>query len=162
MCSVTSNSLGPHGLQSTRPLLVHGIPQARILERVAISFSNAWKWKVKVKWLSRVRLLVTSWTAAFQAPPSMEFSRQEYWSGVRLPSPRYTLSEVKVIQSCLTLCDPMDYTVHEILQARILERVAFSFSRGSSQPRNRTQVSCIAGGFFTNWAIREAHTLLYI
>ena len=104
--------------------------------------------KVKVKSLSRVRLLVTSWTAAYQAPPSMEFSRQEYWSGVRLPSPRYTLSEVKVVQSCLTLCDPMDYTVHEILQARILERVAFSFSRRSSQPRGRTQVSCIAGRFF--------------
>ena len=55
--------------------------------------------------------------------------------------------EVKVTQLCPTLCDPMDYTVHGILQARILEWVAFPFSRGSSQPRNRTQVSCIAGGF---------------
>ena len=66
---------------------VPGILQARILEWVAISFSNAWKWKVKVKSLSRVRLLATSWTAAYQAPPSMGFSRREYWSGVPLPSP---------------------------------------------------------------------------
>ena len=67
--------------------LVPGILQARILEWVAISFSNAWKWKVKVKSLSRVRLLATPWTAAHQAPPSMGFSRQENWSGVPLPSP---------------------------------------------------------------------------
>ena len=66
---------------------VPGILQARTLEWVAISFSNAWKWKVKVKSLSRLRLLVTPWTAAYQAPPSMGFSRQEYWSGVPLPSP---------------------------------------------------------------------------
>jgi len=66
---------------------VPGILQARTLEWVAISFSNAWKWKVKVKSLSRVRLLGTPWTAAHQAPPSMGFSRQEYWSGVPLPSP---------------------------------------------------------------------------
>jgi len=65
---------------------VPGILQARTLEWVAISFSNAWKWKVKVKSLSRVRLLVTPWTAAYQAPPSMRFSRQEYWSGLPLPS----------------------------------------------------------------------------
>ena len=64
-----------------------GILQARILEWVAISFSNAWKWKVKVKLLSRVRLLATPWTAAYQPPPSMGFSRQEYWTGVPLPSP---------------------------------------------------------------------------
>ena len=66
---------------------VPGILQARILEWVATSFSNAWKWKVKVKSLSRVRLLATPWTAAFQAPPSVGFSRQEYWSGVPLASP---------------------------------------------------------------------------
>ena len=60
--------------------------------------------------------------------------------------------EVKVTQLCPTLCDPMDYTVHGILQARILEWVAFPFSRGSSQPRDRTQVSCIAGVSFTSWA----------
>ena len=66
---------------------VPGILQARTLEGVAISFSNAWKWKVKVKLLSRVQLFATPWTAAYQAPPSMGFSRQEYWSGVPLPSP---------------------------------------------------------------------------
>ena len=65
---------------------VPGILQARTLEWVAISFSNAWKWKVKVKSLSHVWLFITSWTAAYQAPPSMGFSRQEYWSGVPLPS----------------------------------------------------------------------------
>ena len=67
---------------------VPGILQARTLEWVAISFSNASKWKVKVKSLSRVRLLATPWTAAYQTPPSMGFSRQEYWSGVPLPSPK--------------------------------------------------------------------------
>ena len=65
---------------------VPGILQARTLEWVAISFSNAWKWKVKGKSLSCVRLLATPWTVADQAPPSMGFSRQEYWSGVPLPS----------------------------------------------------------------------------
>ena len=66
--------------------LVLGILQARTLERVAISFSNAGKWKVKGKSLSRVWLLATPWTTAYQAPLSMGFSRQEYWSGVPLPS----------------------------------------------------------------------------
>ena len=66
---------------------VPGILQARTLEWVAIAFSNAWKWKVKVKLLSRVWPFVTPWTAAYQAPPSMGFSRQEYWSGVSVPSP---------------------------------------------------------------------------
>ena len=63
--------------------------------------------------------------------------------------------KVKVTQACPSLCDPMDYTVHGILQARILEWVAFSFSRGSSQPRDWTQVSRLVGRFFTNWAMRE-------
>ena len=66
---------------------VPGILQARTLEWVAISFSNAWKRKVKVKSLSHVRLLATPWIAGHQAPPSMGFSRQEYWSQVPLPSP---------------------------------------------------------------------------
>ena len=80
---------------------------------------------------------------------------------------------VKVAQSCPTFCDPMDYTVHGIIQARLLEWVAIPSSRGSSQPRDWTQVSCIAGGFFTNcgWACGcifdvfvgggEVHTLLF-
>ena len=94
------------------------------------------KWKVKS--LSHVRLLATPWTAAYQAPPSMGFSRQEYWSGLPL------------------LCDCMDYIFDGILQARILEWVTFPFSGGSSQPRDRIQVSRIAGRFFTSWATREA------
>ena len=63
---------------------------------------------------------------------------------------------VKVAQSCLTLCDPMDYIVHGILQARILEWVALPFSRGASQPRDQTQVFCIAGRVFTSWVTRES------
>ena len=66
---------------------VPGILQARTLEWLAISFSNAWKWKVKKKLHSRVWPLTTPWTVAYQAPPSMGVSRQEYWSGVPLPSP---------------------------------------------------------------------------
>ena len=65
---------------------IPGILQARTLDWVATSFSNAWKWNVKVKSLSRIRLLATPWTAAHQAPPSMGFSKQEYWRGVPLPS----------------------------------------------------------------------------
>ena len=74
---------------------VPGILQSRTLEWVAISFSNAWKWKVKVKSLSRVQLLATPWTAAYQASPSMVFARQEYWSGVPLPSPTLGLDPCK-------------------------------------------------------------------
>ena len=71
---------------------VPGILQARTLEWVVISFSNAWKWKVKVKSLSRVWLVGTPWTAAYQAPLLKGFSRQEYWSGVPLPSPTNVFS----------------------------------------------------------------------
>ena len=74
---------------------VPGILLARTLEWVAISFSNAWKWKVKVKSLSPVWLLATPWTAAYQASPSMGFSRQEYWSGLPLPSPCLSWENVK-------------------------------------------------------------------
>ena len=125
---------------------------------------------------------MTSWTVTRQAPLSVRFPRQEYWSGLPFPSPgdlpnpgielmspalagRVFTTEppgspiqnmkvkVLVAQSCLTLCDPMDYSppgssVHGILWARILEKVAILFSRESSQRRDRTQVSCIAGRFF--------------
>ena len=76
--------------------------------------------------------------------------RITWWPGNSTPS------EVKVTQLCLTVCDLMDYRIHVILQARILEWVAFPFSSGASQPRNWTEVSSIAGGFFTSWATREA------
>ena len=82
---------------------VPGILQARTLEWVAISFSNAWKWKVKVKSLSHVQLVATPWTAAYQAPLSMGFSRQEYWSGVPLPSLFLTAEENIVLSSQLYL-----------------------------------------------------------
>ena len=95
-----SDSVRPHRQQPTR-LPVPGILQARTLEWVAISFSSAWKWKVKVKSLSHVRPSATPWTVAHQAPPSMGFSRQEYWSGMPLSSPKgYTwlkFSSLKVI-----------------------------------------------------------------
>ena len=70
---------------------VHGILQARVLECIAISFSNAWKGKGKVKLLSHVQFFATPWTTAYQAPPPMGFSRQEHWSGVPLPSPLMSL-----------------------------------------------------------------------
>ena len=143
---------------------VPGILQARTLEWGTISFSNAWKWKVKVRSLSRVRLLATPWTAAYQAPLSMGFSRQEYWSGLPLPSPtvremqiktamRYHLTLVRMaivkslqiindvaaaaaksLRLCPTLCNPIDGSppgspIPGILQARILEWVAISFSK---------------------------------
>ena len=126
-----SDSLQPHGLQHARlpcpsvaaaaaakslqscPTLwdpidgsppgstVPGILQARTVEWVAISFSNAWKRKVKVKSLSRVQLFETLWTAAYQAPPSTGFSRQEYWSGVPLPSPSLSITNPQILlNSC--------------------------------------------------------------
>ena len=113
---------------------IPGILQATTLEWVAFSFSNAWKWKVKVKSLSRVWLLATPWTTAYQAPPSMGFSRQEAWSGVPLASlQRQFAAAAKSLQSCPNLCDPIDRSppgspVPGILQARTLEWVAISFS----------------------------------
>ena len=83
---------------------VPGILQAITLEWVAISFSNAWKWKVKVKLLSRVLLLATPWAAAHQAPLSVGLSRQEYWSGVPLPSPSPTLRFFLILSLGLLLC----------------------------------------------------------
>ena len=124
---------------------IPGILQARTLEWVAISFSNAWKWKVKVKLLSRVRPSATPWTAAFQAPPSMGFSRQEYWKYIYvcvyvcvcISTYIYIVVFCMFAQLCLTLCNPMDCSlwgssVHGILQARILECAAIPSSRGSS------------------------------
>ena len=108
---------------------VHGILQARLLEWVAYPFSSGSS-------QPRNRTGVSCIAGGFFT--------------------KWAIREAQVTQSCLTLCDLMDYIVHGILQARILEWVAFPFSRGSSQTRDQTRVSCIAGGFFTNWAIREA------
>ena len=90
-CPTPSDPIGGSQPGSAIP----GILQARTLEWVAISFSNAGKWKVKVKTLSRVRLFATPWTVAYQAPPPMGFSRQEYWSGLPLPSPKWDLIKHK-------------------------------------------------------------------
>ena len=138
---------------------VPGILQARALEWVAISFSNAWKWRVKVKSLSCVRLFTTPWTAAYQAPLSIGFSRQEYFT---TSAPE---KESEVTQSCLTFCDPMNYSLpgsslHGIFQARVLEWVVISSSRRSSWPRDRTWVSSIVGRYFASWATSEV--LLFI
>ena len=92
-----SDSVRPHRWQPTR-LPIPGILQARTLEWAAISFSNAWKWNVKVKSLSHIQLLATPWTAAYQTPPSMRFSRQEYWSGVPLPSLRTRTLKIHLIK----------------------------------------------------------------
>ena len=91
---------------------VPGILQARTLEGVAISFSNAWKWKVKVKSLSRVRLVATAWTAACQAPPPMGFSRQEYRCGLPLPSLKELLTETYFNISLLTSFTILTLLIH--------------------------------------------------
>ena len=96
IASVMSNSVQSHRWPPTR-LPIPGILQARTLEWVAISFSNAWKWKGKMKSLSCGWLLATPWTASYQAPPSMGFSRQEYWSGVPLTFGWYHYVVVKSI-----------------------------------------------------------------
>ena len=91
---------------------VPGILQARTLEWVAISFSNAWKWKVKVKSFSHVSLLATAWTAAYQAPPSLGVSRQEYWHGVPLPSPWPLLVIIKTEWSGQSYCPTEPHLLH--------------------------------------------------
>ena len=126
-----------------------------------------------LSYFSRIRLLATPWTAAYQAPLSTGFSRQEYWTGLPLPSPhlhneslrnfscsllfmfkhfwkKLNCNEVKIEVAPLhpILCDPMDCSlscssIQGIFQARVLEWVAISFSRGSSQSRDQTWVSCI-------------------
>ena len=95
---IYANTAIAKSLQSCPTLCdpIPGILQARTLEWVAISFSNAWKWKMKVKSLSHVLLFPTPWTAAYQTPLSMGFSRQEYWSRVPLTSPMQTLSFSKL------------------------------------------------------------------
>ena len=90
---------------------VPGILQARTLEWIAISFSNASKWEVKVKLLSRAWLLATPWTAAYQAPPSMGFSRQEYWSGVPLPSLKNPIESTKVLELVNELSKSCKYKI---------------------------------------------------
>ena len=132
-----------------------------------------------MKSLSRVQLFVTPWTVAYQAPQSLEFSRQEYWSGLPFPSPgdlpylriesgspalqadtlpsepTAAVAAVSSLSRVQFFCNSMDYSppgffVHGILQARILEWVDISFSRGSSWSRDWTCIPCLAGGFFAS------------
>ena len=132
---------------------VHGILQARILEWVAMPFSRGSS--QPRDWIHCLLCLLHwqmhSLQLSHQGIPHSSFSSVQF-SSVQFSS---------VAQSCLTLCDPMDYSlprssVHGILQARILEWVAISFSRGSSRPRDQTQVSRIVGRCFTIWTTREA------
>ena len=98
---------------------------------------------------------LTPWTVAYQAPLSMEFSRQEYWSG--LPHPPPGIFPTQGSNPGLPHCRWILHHLSHHGRPRILEWVAYPFSSRSSQPRNWTGVSRITGGFFTNWAIREAH-----
>ena len=102
------------------------------------------------------RLISLAYFTPFHPPPLWQPPVWTLYLSVCFYSSIVNMVKVKVPQSCLTLCDPMDYTVHGIHQARILEWVAFPFSRGSSQPRDQTQVSCIARRFPTSWTTREA------
>ena len=124
-----------------------------------------------MKWLSCVRLFATPWTVAYQAPLSMGFSRQEYWSGLPFPSPgdlpdpgiepgSPALQADAVTKSCPILCDTMNCSlpgssVHGIFQARILEWVAIFSFRGSSQPKDRTHVSYIGRPILYHCATSE-------
>ena len=110
-----------------------------------------WKWKVKVKSLSRVWPSATPWIAAFKAPPSMGFSRQEYWSGLPCLPPGIFPSQGS--NPGLPHCRQILYCLSHQGNPRILECVAYPFFRGTCRPRNWTRVFCIAGGFFTSLAI---------
>ena len=113
---------------------VPGILQARTMEWVAVSFSSAWKWKEKVKSLSRVQLFATPWTAAYQALPSMGFSREESWSGVPLPSPSESHNQAKYLQGVLihpasphppSCCLGYNFQIHWWLSYACLEVFGF-------------------------------------
>ena len=147
----------PHRRQPTR-FPVPGMLQAGTLGWVAISFSSAWKWKVKVKSLSHVRLFSTPWTAAHQAPPSLGFSRQEYWSGVPVPSPLSALICDLVAKLCPWLFNPMTCglpgsSVHGISQTRITGLLCpppGHFPSPRSEP-----VSCTGRRVLYHWATRK-------
>ena len=94
----------------------------------------------------------TPWAVARQAPLSMEFSRQEYWSGLQCPPPG--IFPIQGLKPGLLHCRQILYRLSHQGSPWILEWAAYPFSRGSSQPRNWIGVSCIVDGFFTNWATR--------
>ena len=154
---------------------VPGILQARTLEWVAISLSKAWKWKVKVKSLSRAWLLATPWTAAYQAPPSMGFSRQEYWRGVPLPSPSPLLNSLPSsrvlfpLGSCLIVykalpgpsflqIPPLVVTCHRLLCLKTLESTRLFAASGPLPEDPRLQILflfvCLAEGWEKRTSLR--------
>ena len=153
---------------------VQSLGQEDLLEKEMATHSSNLAWKIP--WLEEPGRLQSmgpqrvghDWAASVSllivypgsSPSSVLF--QKHWGAAVSMS----WSDMKVAQSYLTLCNPMHYRVHGILQARILEWIAIPFSRASSQsrspssqPRDRTQVSRIAGGFFTHWATRKTHKL---
>ena len=141
-----------------------------------LSYFKSWKmmlWKCCTQYARKVGKLSSGHRTgrgqfSFQSqrkaiPKNSQTTAQSYSSHMLVSSVQF--SSVLVAQLCLTLCDPMDcsppgFSFHRILQARVLEWVAISFSRGSSRPRDRTQVSCIPGKHFNLWATREDHTLV--
>ena len=127
---------------------VPGILQARTLEWVAISFFNAWKWKLKVKSLSRVQLLATPWTAAYQAPPPWDFPGRSTGVGCHclLRLSRSVLSNSLRPNG---LYSPSGFSIHEDSPGKNTEVGSLSLLQGIFWPRNRKGVSCIASGFFT-------------
>ena len=131
---------------------VHGILQARILQWVAVlsSRGSSQSRDETHVFYTAGRFFTSEPLGKPQIGNIMEFKV------LKPPSQPLPYHEMRVAQLCPTLGNPMDHRVHGILHARILEWVAFPFSRGSSQPRDRTQVSCITGKFFTSWATREA------
>ena len=164
---------------------VHGIFQAIVVKWTAVSFSNpqmrsltCW-WKNvmtgnEIIFFRKKKKTPISLTVKYIAQESIFLGTFEQSLYLWKKEKRAKIETANILwclgyssltyttQSCRTLCDPMNYTVHGILQVRILEWVAFPFSRGSFQPRDQTQVSLIVGGFFTSWATREVlnlHTL---
>ena len=123
---------------------VHGISQARVPEWVAISFCKKDPCKTFKHFPLHLEIFFGIIYLISSKIPHLVVTRNFLWHGQKIES------EVKITQSCPTLCNPMDYTVHGILQARILEWVAVPFSRGSSQLRDQTQVSHTTGTFFTS------------
>ena len=107
---------------------------------------------------SRVQLFATSWTAAGQAPLTMGLSRQEYWSGCPCPPPGDLPTQGS--NPDLSHCRWILYHLSHQGSPRILEWVAYPFSRGSSQPRNQTRVSCIAGRFFITWVPGKSYNVI--
>ena len=122
---------------------VPGILHARTREWVAISFSNAWKWEVKVKLLSHVRLFATSWTAAYQAPPCMGFPRQEYWSGEPLPSPIYSLNNFQIHHAAVLTSHRVMHHVSSTYLSHSWELVPFGHLHSGPHP-----ALCASSDFF--------------